>query len=113
MSGHFASTAADVFGANDIKVLLSTEITPTPTLSTAVVNRKADLGIMITASHNPYYYNGYKIKGPFGGSATMDIIGDVEIEVEMIRWGDSRQAHYSVNEKERFYLNHCLNTGQL
>jgi len=84
MSGHFARTAAEVLGANDIKVLLSTDITPTPTLSTAVVNRKADLGIMITASHNPYYYNGYKIKAPFGGSATMDIIDDVEAEVEKV-----------------------------
>ena len=81
MSDHFARTTAEVFGANDIKVLLSTDITPTPTLSTAVVNRKADLGIMITASHNPYHYNGYKIKAPFGGSATMDIIDDVETEV--------------------------------
>ncbi len=84
MSDHFAHTAADVFSANDIKVLLSTDITPTPTLSTAVVNRKADLGIMITASHNPYNYNGYKIKAPFGGSATMDIIDDVEAEVEKV-----------------------------
>ena len=36
---------------------------------------------MITASHNPFYYNGYKIKGPFGGSAAMDIIEEVEKEV--------------------------------
>ena len=37
----------------------------------------------------------------------------IEIDVEMIKWGDSRQARYSVNEKEKFYLNHCLNEGQL
>jgi phosphomannomutase len=119
MSGHFASTAADVFGANDIKVLLSTEITPTPTLSTAVVNRKADLGIMITASHNPYHYNGYKIKGPFGGSATMDIIGDVEIEVEKVnssygRSGIPAEAKEDVSDniiKENFtdeYIKHAI-----
>jgi len=39
---------------------------------------------MITASHNPYYYNGYKIKGPFGGSATMDIITEIEKEVDKV-----------------------------
>ena len=53
-------------------------------LSTAVVSRKADLGIMITASHNPYYYNGYKIKGSFGGSATMDMIAGIEKEVSQV-----------------------------
>jgi len=81
MSDRFAAAAADIFSLNDINVILSTEVTPTPTLSTAAVRRKADLGIMITASHNPYYYNGYKIKGPFGGSATMDMIADIEREV--------------------------------
>ena len=39
---------------------------------------------MITASHNPYYYNGYKIKGPYGGSATMDIVKPIEDKVNAI-----------------------------
>ena len=84
MSGHFAQASADIFSSNGIKVLLSTGIIPTPTLSTAVVKRGADLGIMITASHNPYYYNGYKIKESFGGSATMEIIGEIETEVGQV-----------------------------
>jgi len=81
MSDHFAAAAADIFSLNNISVMLSSEITPTPAVSTAVVKRNADLGVMITASHNPYHYNGYKIKGSFGGSATMDIIADIEKEV--------------------------------
>jgi len=84
MSDKFAAAAADIFSLNDIDVILSTEITPTPTLSTAVVKKKADLGIIITASHNPYYYNGYKVKGPFGGSATIDIISNIEKEISLV-----------------------------
>ncbi|MBN2072813.1 MAG: phosphoglucomutase/phosphomannomutase family protein [Actinobacteria bacterium] len=84
LSGRFAAEAAGVFSASDVKVLLSDRFVPTPVVSNAVLKEKADLGIMITASHNPYYYNGYKIKGPFGGSATMDIISDVEKEVNLV-----------------------------
>ena len=87
MSDRFAAAAADIFSLNDISVILSSEITPTPVVSIAVVRRNADLGVMITASHNPYYYNGYKIKGSFGGSATMDIMADIEREVSMVNGG--------------------------
>ncbi len=80
-SDRFAGAAAEVFSSNGITTWLSDRFITTPVLSTAVVKKNADLGIMITASHNPYYYNGYKIKGPFGGSATMDMISDIEEEV--------------------------------
>ena len=81
LSDKFASVSAEVFARNDIRVYFSDRFTSTPILSYAVLEKKADLGIMITASHNPFYYNGYKIKGPFGGSAAMDIIEEVEKEV--------------------------------
>jgi phosphomannomutase len=84
MSDRFAAAAADIFSLNGIEVILAREMTPTPTVSTAVVKAGADLGIMITASHNPYYYNGYKIKGPFGGSATMDMVGEIEAYVKTV-----------------------------
>jgi alpha-D-glucose phosphate-specific phosphoglucomutase len=84
LSERFARTAAGVFEQNDIITCLSNGIVTSPMLSYAVIERKADLGIMITASHNPYQYNGYKIKGPFGGSATMDIITEVEEEVDEV-----------------------------
>ncbi len=90
MSDRFAAAAAKIFSLNDISVILSSEITPTPVVSIAVVKRNADLGVMITASHNPYYYNGYKIKGSFGGSATMDIIADIEREVARVNGGPER-----------------------
>jgi alpha-D-glucose phosphate-specific phosphoglucomutase len=78
LSDLFAKSAAEIFVANGIETILSESFVPAPVLSNAVVSREADLGIMITASHNPYKYNGYKIKGPYGGSATMDIVNDIE-----------------------------------
>ncbi|MHB1348068.1 MAG: phosphohexomutase domain-containing protein [Candidatus Humimicrobiaceae bacterium] len=78
LSDLFAKSAAEIFMANDIETVLSDAYVPAPVLSNAVVSREADIGIMITASHNPYKYNGYKIKGPYGGSATMDIITEIE-----------------------------------
>lgn len=81
LSDRFAHIAGDVFGANQVKTMISETAVPTPVLSHAVVDRGADLGIMITASHNPYMYNGYKVKGPYGGSATMDIIEKIEKRV--------------------------------
>lgn len=81
MSDRFAKTAANVLGANGIETFLSNRFIPTPVLSRAVVKNDADLGVMITASHNPYYYNGYKIKGSYGGSATIDIVSEIEKRV--------------------------------
>ncbi|TAN60339.1 phosphoglucomutase/phosphomannomutase family protein, partial [bacterium] len=78
MSGRFAETAAKVFRANKLKVILSDRSIPTPALSLAVRNRKLDLGIMITASHNPPEYNGYKIKLASGGAAGLEVTAKVE-----------------------------------
>jgi alpha-D-glucose phosphate-specific phosphoglucomutase len=84
LSERFAQSSAAVLCANGVEAEISDSFLTSPALSYAVVNKKADLGIMITASHNPYYYNGYKIKGPFGGSATMDIISGIEAEVNYL-----------------------------
>ena len=58
MSAKFAQTAAIVLKSNGLEVILSDQPIPTPALSFAVKSRKLDLGIMITASHNPAEYNG-------------------------------------------------------
>ena len=78
MSGDFAKAAACVLSANGIEVSLSDRPVPTPALSFAVRSRKFDLGIMITASHNPAEYNGFKIKDSTGGSASQEITKAVE-----------------------------------
>ncbi len=65
-STEFAKTAAEVFAANGIKVYIYRELMPTPMLSYAVRALKCDAGIVITASHNPAKYNGYKAYGSDG-----------------------------------------------
>ncbi len=62
----FARTAAAIFAANGIKVYLYKELQPTPMLSFAVRRLCCDAGVVITASHNPAKYNGYKAYGPDG-----------------------------------------------
>ncbi|MFH0912913.1 MAG: phosphoglucomutase/phosphomannomutase family protein [Candidatus Omnitrophota bacterium] len=78
MSPEFAEAVAEIFKNNNIKVLLSDRAIPTPALSFAVKTRKLDLGIMITASHNPAEYNGFKIKVPSGGAAGPEVTEKVE-----------------------------------
>jgi len=63
----FAVEAACVFGANGIKALIFRELTSVPELSFAVRYLKADGGVVITASHNPREYNGYKVYAAYGG----------------------------------------------
>ena len=60
-SNYFATTAAEILSANGIKVYLFNELRPTPLLSFAVRYLKCSSGIVITASHNPKEYNGYKV----------------------------------------------------
>ncbi len=62
----FAKTAASILAANGVKVYIYSELMPTPMLSFAVRYLKCDAGIVITASHNPAKYNGYKAYGPDG-----------------------------------------------
>ena len=62
----FAKVAAEVFAANGIKVYIYDELVPTPMLSFAVRRLKCDAGVVITASHNPAKYNGYKAYAPDG-----------------------------------------------
>ena len=62
----FARAAAETLAANGVKVYIYKELMPTPMLSFAVRYLKCDSGIVITASHNPAKYNGYKVYGPDG-----------------------------------------------
>ncbi len=62
----FAKASAEIFAANGLKVYIFKELMPTPMLSFAVRRLKCDAGIMVTASHNPAKYNGYKAYGPDG-----------------------------------------------
>jgi len=78
MSAAFAQDCAEVLINNGIGVLLSDRSIPTPALSFTVKNRSLDLGIMITASHNPAEYNGFKIKVSSGGAASPGVTENIE-----------------------------------
>jgi len=67
LSNEFARRAAEVFAGNGFTVVLTPEPTPTPAVSFAVKQQRAIGGVMITASHNPPVFNGYKLKSHFGG----------------------------------------------
>jgi phosphomannomutase len=78
LSDVFARRVAEVFAGNDFEVILTPRPTPTPSVSYAVRQRRAVGGVMITASHNPAIFNGYKLKAHFGGSADPALCQAVE-----------------------------------
>jgi alpha-D-glucose phosphate-specific phosphoglucomutase len=69
LSDRFAAEVARVMAANGIVAHLARADAPTPAISYNIVHKKAAGGVMITASHNPPRYNGYKVKAAYGGSA--------------------------------------------
>lgn len=77
-SDRFAETAAEIFAGNDFHVLLTPEPTPTPSVSFAVRNLKAVGGVMMTASHNPPIFSGFKLKSFYGGSSDPETCKAVE-----------------------------------
>ena len=83
-SDYFAKSVAEVLSANGIKVYIYTELMPTPMLSWAVRYHKCDAGVMVTASHNPAKYNGYKVYGPDGCQLTIAAADAVLAEINKI-----------------------------
>ena len=89
---HFARLVAEVLAANGFTALLSTTFVPTPALSFAVRHFEAAGGVMLTASHNPPQYNGLKLKGSYGGTATDEIYRDVAARVAQIDEASVRRS---------------------
>jgi phosphomannomutase len=74
----FADVVAQTMTSAGLKVHRASRFIPTPAVSFAVRHLGAAGGVMLTASHNPPEYHGYKLKGPYGGSATPAIVAEVE-----------------------------------
>lgn len=74
----FAEATAQVMGSHQISAVISDHVASTPMVSLAVIKLGADLGIVITASHNPPSYNGFKLKSSLGGPSVPDDIEAVE-----------------------------------
>jgi phosphomannomutase len=78
LSDKYAHRSCEVLVGNGLRVALFPYDCPTPLISWAVKVLQAGGGVVITASHNPYEFNGFKIKAPWGGSATPDATARVE-----------------------------------
>ncbi len=74
----FAARVAEVSAGNGVSTDLFSEDAPTPLISFEVKRRGLDGGVIITASHNPPDFNGYKFKAPYGGAATPRITNEIE-----------------------------------
>ncbi|MGM9788203.1 MAG: phospho-sugar mutase [Candidatus Cryptobacteroides sp.] len=83
-SREFARIASEVLSANGIDVFLFDDIRPTPELSYSIRLKKATAGIMVTASHNPKEYNGYKVFWSDGGQITSPVDKDIVSQVAQI-----------------------------
>src|SRR5271168_1493162 len=83
-SERFARTAAETIAAAGIPVWLAAEAAPTPALSLLVKLRGAAGGIQITASHNPFQWNGVKYKASYGSSASPAIVAQIESELAKV-----------------------------
>jgi phosphomannomutase len=114
-SDRFAQTTAEVLAGNGFHVVLTPDPTPTPAISYAVKDLQAIGGVMITASHNPPIFNGFKLKSYYGGSSSPDECKAVEgclnksavsmaylkdaQEAGKISIQDLRPAHYAALKK--------------
>ncbi len=80
-SEHFAAAAAEVVLGHGIPIVFADHAVPTQMSSFEVVQRKAAAGIVITASHNPWTDNGFKIKSPTGAAAGPEMLTDIEARI--------------------------------
>lgn len=100
-SNTLAKTVADVFSANGIHVYLFSDLRPTPELSFALKYLKCQAGIVLTASHNPPEYNGYKVYWEDGGQLVPPQDGEI---IQMIEATEYRQIQFTPNESLIEYI---------
>ncbi|MBU6423420.1 MAG: phosphoglucomutase/phosphomannomutase family protein, partial [Chloroflexi bacterium] len=89
-SEHFAAAAAEVVAANGVNVHLSGAAAPTQSFSWATMRRKAKAGIVITASHNPWTDNGFKVKTETGAAAPPEVLVQLEKIIHPLEEGRGR-----------------------
>ena len=110
----FAEATAQMLGSYGIKVHLAVGFVSTPMVSLGVVKTKSDLGIVITASHNPPSYNGYKLKSSFGGPSFPSTVAEVEelipdapsVKVLPSLWDMEEKGLLKVVDLEKMYIQH-------
>ena len=100
-SDEFARETAATLASNGVKVYLYPELMPTPALSFAVRYFKCQAGVVVTASHNPKIYNGYKVYGPDGCQCTDTLAGAILEEILAIDTFDAKVGDYNALVKSR------------
>ena len=84
LSKDFADAVASVLAGSNIKVYLCTKAAPTPVVSFNVLHYRAAGAVIITASHNPHNWNGFKFKPEYAGSATQEITDALECKIDLV-----------------------------
>ena len=116
-SVELARTVAEVFSANDIKVFLFSHLRPTPELSYAVRKLNCSCGIVLTASHNPPEYNGFKVYWQDGGQIVPPIDNLLLNEIEQVNFND---INFNFKEElieiidtkiDNLFIDVCLKNG--
>lgn len=106
LSADFAMRTAEVFAGNGFEVILARDAVPTPAVSYHVKTRRAIGGVMITASHNPPKFNGFKIKAHFGGSADSTLCRKVEAKLDRrpVKFADPRNQKIKIKDLTKTYF---------
>lgn len=99
MSREFAVESALVLASQGILVHITDTISSTPQVSFQTKQKGADLGVVITASHNPSIYNGYKLKSHFGGPASPEQVAEVEEELHQL---ESKKIKYNLKTYDEY-----------
>ncbi|MEM9686840.1 MAG: phospho-sugar mutase [Bacteroidota bacterium] len=116
-SASLAKTVADVFAANGIDVFLFSALRPTPELSFAVKYLKCHCGIVLTASHNPPEYNGYKVYWTDGGQLVAPQDAEVIRDIEGVNFSDVRfdanatRIQYIADEVDEAFIEASVQHG--
>ena len=100
-SEFFAAAAAEVVAAHDVNVHLATAAAPTQSFSWATMRKKAKAGIVITASHNPWMDNGFKVKAETGAAAGPDMLKELEAVIHPLEAHPERVRRVSLDEAKR------------
>ncbi|MBI2863388.1 MAG: phosphoglucomutase/phosphomannomutase family protein [Chloroflexi bacterium] len=97
-SEYFAAATAEVVAANGIKVYLCEKTAPTPVVSFSILGRRAAGAAMITASHNPWTDNGFKYKPEYAGSASPEVLAELEKRIHATQAGQIEVKRMKLEE---------------
>ncbi|MBM4429348.1 MAG: phosphoglucomutase/phosphomannomutase family protein [Chloroflexi bacterium] len=98
VSEDFAAATAEVLAGNGIQTYLCDRAAPTPAISYAILDKKAGGAVVITSSHNPARWNGFKVKPEYAGSAPPEVVAELEKSIAEIQAGQLQVKRRSLKE---------------